>query len=80
MGDHDRDLCNEVLSFLEEYLEQNGYAPTCDEIREAIGLCSRSHAFYYLDVLEKRGQVERKPRSPRGLRLTEPSLMRQVQP
>ena len=59
----------EVLDYLQEYLVDNGYAPTQEEIREAIGLSSRSHAAYYLGALERKGLVVRTPRSPRGLRL-----------
>ncbi|MFN2166806.1 MAG: LexA family protein [Anaerolineae bacterium] len=75
MVDRERDLCTEVLGFLQEYLQLNGYAPTYEEIREAVGLSSRSHAAYYLDALEKRGLVVRTPRSPRGLRLVDAPLM-----
>ena len=69
MADRERDLCTEVLGYLEEYLVDNGYAPTQDEIREAVGLSSRSHVAYYLGALERKGLVARTPRSPRGLRL-----------
>jgi repressor LexA len=60
---------SEVLGFVESFVEYNGYPPTLDEIRESVGLCSKSHVGYYLDALEEEGLVERKPRTPRGLRL-----------
>ena len=60
---------SEILGFVEGFVEDNGYSPTLDEIRESVRLCSKSHVGYYLDALEEEGLVERKPRTPRGLRL-----------
>ena len=64
-----QDYRSAVLGFVESFLEDNGYAPTLDEIRESVGLSSKSHAGYYLDALEEEGLVERKRWTPRGLRL-----------
>ena len=47
-----RNLRDEVLEFVEGYVEVNGYPPTYDEIREAVGLSSKSHVNYYLEALE----------------------------
>lgn len=58
----------EVLSFVESFMKDNGYAPTLEEIRESVGLSSKSHVDYYLDALEQEGLIERTPRTPRGLR------------
>jgi repressor LexA len=60
---------SEVLGFVESFVKDNGYPPTLDEIRESVGLCSKSHVGYYLNALELEGLVERQPRTPRGLRL-----------
>ena len=60
---------SKVFGFVESFVEDNGYPPTLDEIRESVGLSSKSHAAYYLDALEEEGLIERKPRIPRGLRL-----------
>lgn len=64
-----RDYRSEVLAFLQNYVAENGYPPTCDEIRQSVGLSSKSHVRYYLDVLVQEGLIERMPRTPRGLRL-----------
>jgi SOS-response transcriptional repressor LexA len=64
-----RDLRHEVLGFVHRFVQENGFAPTCDEIRRAVDLSSRSHASYYLGILEREGHIQRTPRSPRGLRL-----------
>jgi repressor LexA len=60
---------SEVLGFVESFMEDNGYPPTLDEIKESVGLSSKSHVDYYLDALEEDGLIERTPRTPRGLRL-----------
>jgi len=59
----------QILSFVEAFVHENGYPPTYDEIRESVGLSSKSHVDYYLDLLEGDGFIERSPRTPRGLRL-----------
>jgi repressor LexA len=69
MGKERRDYRREVLTFLESYVAKHGYPPTCEEIRQAIGLSSKSHVLYYLDLLAEEGKIERKPHTPRGLRL-----------
>jgi len=59
----------QVLQYVEQFLQENGYAPTCEEIRAALRLSSKSHAAYYLGILEQQGLLEKRPRSPRGLKL-----------
>jgi repressor LexA len=70
MGHQRRDRRRDVLRFVTGFVYDNGYGPTCDEISAAVGLSSKSHAAYYLGILERDGLVERKPYSPRGLRVT----------
>lgn len=62
-------LREQVLDFVEAFVHENGYPPTYDEIRESVGLSSKSHVDYYLGLLEHDGLLERAPRTPRGLRL-----------
>ena len=69
MGVRNGDRCSKVLRFLEAYVQDNGYPPTYDEIRESVGLSSKSHVLYYLSALEGQGVIERTPRAPRSLRL-----------
>jgi repressor LexA len=71
MGGHSRHRRDDVLCFLQTYLEENGYAPTYDEIRRAVGLSSKSHVAHYLCGLEHAGLIERAKRRPRGLRLAD---------
>lgn len=69
MAKQRRDFRSEVLGFLHSYVAENGYPPTFDEIKQSVGLSSKSHVRYYLDALVQDGLIERMPRTPRGLRL-----------
>ena len=69
MSRHQKRRQEQVLEFVEDYVGGYGYPPTYDEIREAVGLSSKSHVDYYLQALEQQGLIERTPRTPRGLRL-----------
>lgn len=62
-------LRKEVLGFVVGFVQDNGYPPTYDEIRESVGLSSKSHVDYYLTLLEGEGLIERTPGAPRSLRL-----------
>jgi repressor LexA len=69
MGKHEECQRERVLRFLHSFVADNGYPPSYEEIREALGLSSRSHVGYYLQALERDGRIERMARSPRGLRI-----------
>ena len=71
MGQQRKNLRDQVLEFVEGYIARRGYAPSYDEIRSAVGLSGKSHVDYYLDALERDGQIERTPRTPRSLRLAD---------
>jgi repressor LexA len=60
----------EVLDFICEFAEENGYPPTHEEIQFEAGLSSKSHVHFYLKALERAGYIERAPNIPRGIRLT----------
>lgn len=60
----------EILDFIRAFMNENGYAPSFEEIQESVGLSSKSHVDYYLRALEQDGRIRRKARTPRGLRLT----------
>jgi len=60
----------EVLDFICEFVEENGYPPSHEEIQFEVGLSSKSHVHFYLKALEREGYIERAPNIPRGIRLT----------
>ena len=72
MGQQRRSRRNDVLEFVAKYIATWGYAPSYEDIRKEVGLSGRSHVDYYLDALERDGQIERTPRTPRSLRLVDP--------
>lgn len=72
MGQHRKNMRDQVLEFVGEYITASGYAPSYDDIRKALGLSGRSHVDYYLDALERDGQIERTPHTARSLRVREP--------
>lgn len=61
----------EVLDFIYEFVEENGYPPTHEEIQFEVGLSSKSHVHFYLKALEREGYIQRAPNIPRGIRLTD---------
>ena len=63
------DKQNEMLAFIEDFMEENGYPPTLEEIRVGLGISSKSLVNYHLDVLEKAGHLSRSPNTSRGIRL-----------
>ncbi len=58
-----------ILSFIERFLDKNGYPPTIREIGEAVSIASTSVVNYNLNKLVERGFLERSPEVSRGLRL-----------
>jgi repressor LexA len=54
----------EVLDFLVAYIRDHGYAPSIEEIGDALGMRSTSTVAYHLEALTKKGLIIRKgPRS-----------------
>ncbi len=47
----------EVLDYISEYIDREGYPPTVREICQEIGFASTSTAQYYLKKLEYRGMI-----------------------
>lgn len=48
----------EILEFLQQFLSENGYAPSVREICAAVGLRSTSSVHYHLNELKRRGLIE----------------------
>ncbi|MBL7200653.1 MAG: transcriptional repressor LexA [Anaerolineae bacterium] len=60
-----------ILGFIGRFARANGFPPTIREIGLEVGISSTSVVNYNLNVLEKKGLIERDPRVSRGLRLKE---------
>ncbi len=59
-----------ILEFLGEYIDENGYPPSIREIGKAAGISSTSVVSYNLRRLEERGYLSRDKEISRGLKLT----------
>lgn len=59
----------QVLRFIIEYSGRYGYPPSLREINTRIGATSSNSAFQYLEALERKGYIERQPRTSRAIRV-----------
>lgn len=66
----------ELLSFIAKYqADNNGVSPTFDEMKDGIGLGSKSGIFRILDELEQRGFIARLSRRPRAIEILRHSAL-----
>jgi len=61
------DTRQRIVDFVRNFIEQNGYAPTMDEIRNALRLSSKSLVEYHLRALEEEGIINRVPELARTM-------------
>jgi repressor LexA len=59
-----------ILEFIQDYQRKHKHPPSIREIGESCGISSTSVVNYYLDQLEKNGNIERDRKISRGLRVT----------
>jgi len=60
-----------ILEFIREFLEENQFPPSIREIGKQVGISSTSVVKYNLEVLERKGFIERGRDISRGIRLLE---------
>ena len=66
---------HDLLTFIKSYVRQNnGVAPSFEEMQRALGLSSKSGAHRLMDALEERGHVKRSRYRCRSLELVEDKL------
>ena len=65
-----------ILEFIGEFVEEQGYPPTYEEIRTALGISTKSLVYHHLDALEGAGYLARMPNTPRGIRLLQTKTFR----
>ncbi len=58
-----------ILGFIETFIADNCYPPTYEEIRQGLGLSTKSLVNHHLAALEEAGLIERDRSTSRGLRL-----------
>jgi len=60
---------DDILKFIIDSWQENGFPPTIREICRGCNISSTSVVSYHLDILERRGEIERNPAVSRGIRL-----------
>jgi repressor LexA len=68
-NDHLSEKQREILEFIYEYIEENGYPPSLREIALSVGISSTSVVSYNLRSLERLGYISRDRMVSRGLKL-----------
>ncbi|MBN1168387.1 transcriptional repressor LexA [Candidatus Woesebacteria bacterium] len=61
----------EILDFIKQFIQSNGYAPTLRQIAEAIGVSSLATVHEHLRSLEEKGMIKRQSGKNRGIELTD---------
>jgi repressor LexA len=55
-----------VLEFLREFARSRSFAPTAREVADRFGIAEKN-AFYYMELLERKGYIRRHRKSPRRI-------------
>ena len=57
----------EVYDIIKDYIKQNGYAPSYEEIKQMTNMKSKSNVHAYVQSLKKRGFIDDIPYSKRSI-------------
>lgn len=63
---------NDLMAFIEEYLERNGSPPSYQEMADHLGLASKSGVHRLVHALVERGHITLLPDRARSITLTMP--------
>ena len=58
-----------LFDFIQSYIQKNGIAPSFDEMKNFMGLKSKSSIFQYLDYLQENKHIERDKLKSRSIKL-----------
>ena len=58
-----------LFDFIQSYIQKNGIAPSFDEMKNFMGLKSKSSIFQYLDYLEENKYIDRDKLKSRSIKL-----------
>jgi repressor LexA len=61
----------EILDFVSEFIEDNGYSPSMEEIAEHFQFASLNAVFKHLEALESRGHLHRDANRARSIQLAQ---------
>ncbi len=59
----------DCYEFIKQFIDENGYAPSYDEIGDALELVSKSNVHRLVNGLEERNWIRRIPNSNRSITL-----------
>lgn len=59
----------QILDFISQYIQSNGYSPTLQEIADALGVKSLATVHEHLQAMEKKGIIKRYEGTVRGLEI-----------
>ena len=57
----------EIIEFVRSFSARRGSSPTCSEIQNHFGFASPATVSAHLDLLEKKGAIQREPRKARNI-------------
>jgi repressor LexA len=60
----------QILDFLSEFIDRNGYSPSMEEIAEHFQFASLNAVFKHLEALERRGHLHRDSNRARAIQLS----------
>jgi repressor LexA len=64
----------QILDFLSQYIQKNGYSPTLTEIAEAMGVSSLATVHEHLAAMVKKGVIRRYEGAVRGIEIVDKKL------
>src|SRR4030066_1632860 len=59
----------QILDFIAQYIQTNGYSPTLQEIAKALGVRSLATVHEHLETMQKKGVIKRFEGSVRGIEI-----------
>ncbi|CUW47043.1 MULTISPECIES: transcriptional repressor LexA [Novacetimonas] len=71
---------HELLLYIDRHLKQTGFSPSFDEMKDALGLRSKSGIHRLISALEERGFVRRKHHRARALEVVQIPQIEAVEP
>ncbi len=60
-----------VLAFLDSFVLRNGYCPSYDEVRKALGLASLATVHKHMNTLQRKGYIRRDPNRSRSIEVVD---------
>lgn len=65
----------EVLDFIKNFTQEEGYSPSLEEVQQHFGLASVSTAHYYVEKLKSEGYLSRSPHAARTIQIEDDGLI-----